>query len=346
MAVKDKPSVRRAWIRSPECHHLCMIGAKLSSRLAFVPAVVAEFLKPPKALSVVGCNRRLYIVEEESGRVLRETPLGATSSSCLSRLWQPQRLAYEPNGDRIAVLDVDNHLRVIETASGKTLYDLGNQVSDRVIYAMAFSPCGDRIALLGEGCSSRGLDDLRVVNAQSGNLICTGSTTSDQMGGGSLLAFAPNGNSIVTANSSGLFAVNMSDKCKGPEVLLHDFGPLPEMSCGLSGVAYAPDGDSIAVLTMKGLLMFIEARAGGQVLYTSRCGGVPNCLAYCPGGGRIAVGGCDGRIRIFSTDDGELLSRVEVDLPTRARSSSEPLAGNPLLSSHSFLALAYTPCKL
>ena len=92
-----------AWLRSSECHHLCMVIIELHrrerGRSPILPQLLAAFLKPAPIL-LSGCHDgRLRLLDPASGTVLREVLLVGGDV---------ETVAFAPCGERLACAVCDD----------------------------------------------------------------------------------------------------------------------------------------------------------------------------------------------------------------------------------------------
>jgi WD40 repeat protein len=144
-----------------------------------------------KQLATIGDDGTVIIWDANTGNELLRLP-GTTKASDLIT---EQRIAYSPDGKRLAVCD-SNQLKVYAPTSGELLMALSGHEKD--VLSVAFSIDGKYLAT-GSGDTT-----VRIWDASSGDLLRVLEGHSAEVGG---LAFSPDGKLLVTSSENGVLII-------------------------------------------------------------------------------------------------------------------------------------------
>jgi WD40 repeat protein len=165
-------------------------------------------------------NSRLTL-RDETGRVTRMIKLPSEAQS---------PLVLSPDGTRLAVTLFTNRrgVAIYDTSTGKEQVSLVNEAG---VYALAFSPDGQRLAIGGDGRV------VRIVDTATGKHLpqCQGHTSKILA-----IAFRGDGRLLVTGSHDG--TVRQWDAQTGREVE----PPYRRHTAEVSAAAYSPDGQRVA----------------------------------------------------------------------------------------------------
>ncbi len=209
-------------------------------------------------------------------------------------------LAYAPDGKTLATVGNDGRLRVWELATGRRLWEAGNEGGVK-LQGVAFSPDGKRVAVASDGyaaviyAAATGQEQLALTEHRSAVYA---------------VAFSPDGTQVATAGWEGLCRI--FDPRSGALLATLQSTPLP-----LFDVAFSPDGRQVATAGGDGfvrvwdwegeqLIHSLDGREGnpeeaGQALEQDLY-----AVAFSPDGKTVAAGGRARTILTWSTADGRL----------------------------------------
>lgn len=280
-------------------------GARVEKDASIISTELCASRGGERAAYVAGF-KKIEILDLRSGRPLPapEAPLGDLDDSITSLSLSPDgRLAaWGTWKGRVAVWDADRSTiawrgqmpgRIPDDLSFQNLNDAGSPMAG----ALAFSPDGRMLAVSGR-------DGAVVVYGSRGGETLSPEPRLDiwRNGGVITLAFLPDGTSVVVGNASGLIRrVSVPD---GKEAFSRASG-----ADGILDLAAPPDGGMIYSLQNKGFLGLYDAVTGAALV-----DGMNRTIlsaAYSPDGSRLASGGSDGAIRIFSMPDGSELRTLK-----------------------------------
>jgi WD40 repeat protein len=248
------------------------------------------------------------------------------------------RLAFSPDGQRLATASEDHTVKVWKTDTGEEVVTLVGHLDG--VAGVAFSPDGTRLAssgydhtvrvwdpaggLLcltlaghvapvmdvafspdGQRLASAGLDDtVKVWNARFGHAAEALRPAGSDLG---RLVFSPDGRHLAGRGRDRTGDVVILDAVTGQEVR-----SLKGHTMKVEAVAYAPDGKRLASLSLDNTVRVWDA-ATGRAVHTLRLGGKPDGwadsrgLAYSPDGKRLAVAASRETVKVWDADTGEEL---------------------------------------
>src|SRR5262249_16669858 len=208
-------------------------------------------------------------------------------------------VALSPDGKLLAFGGIGKGVQVVDLATGKQRYEL--TCDDRrgpredYLYALAFSPDGKALA----GAKRNGAVFVwDVATGAERRLLANPDEVSAQ------LAFSPDGALLLTAGQDqGGAAVRLWEAKTGRLV----FTAHPPASHAW-GVAFSPDGKTLAAGLESGEVCLFDVASGWQVATLSEHGGRVRWLGFHPDGRSLAVAGAFAENTVFVWD-----------LPTRKR---------------------------
>jgi WD40 repeat protein len=215
----------------------------------------------------------------------------------------PFDLAWAPDGSKLAI--AQKHIgtvRVIDAASGN---ELGTFDCERVL-RVAWHPDGRYLAATSE-------NEISILDTQSsGSLpVCTIPRLAGRV------AWNRDGRRLAIGTFEG--AIEIWDGVKGTFIvtLRSSTPPIPgEMRFEngslreVQDIAWDPVGDRLAFVTEDTVAEVIDAHTGLIQQQFSGHTGAIRCLAWSPNGGRIATGGADGTVRLYSVETGDEVARI------------------------------------
>mmetsp|Transcript_86812 Transcript_86812/g.230665 ORF Transcript_86812/g.230665 Transcript_86812/m.230665 type:complete len:358 (-) Transcript_86812:59-1132(-) len=298
---------RRAWVRSRECRHLCMVISELGrqrgpSASSCPPLqLLAQFLRPSPLLLAASCQGGgdCTCSGETESRVFALTgcPLELVGELPLPGR-PPLGLACADAGKAFSVWGDDGRLRRFAAGSGALLADARSPLLEqRCPRAVAFAPCGDGFAA---GCKG-----FRLLAAEAHSEVAQFQLRVDFTI--LSLAYSPDGCKLAVGCDGSLMCFDagtgdLLSMLYTPMLTLGTSGGSREI-VGILSVAFAPDGNSIAFGDTNGLLHF----AAGADLVKERdsihvcpqgCVACASALAFTPDGASLAVGCTDGWVRV------------------------------------------------
>jgi WD40 repeat protein/serine/threonine protein kinase len=196
------------------------------------------------------------------------------------------RLAFRPDGARIALAATDGTVRLWDTATGAEL--LRVTVSGERIQAIAFSPNGQRIALAGWDGT------VTVCETANGAVVCTFRGHTARVDS---VAFHPNGKQIASGDAA--HSIQLWDA---------DTGTLERKLVGhkyaVYGLAFSPDGKVLASGSSNGNLRIWDLESGRAIQSLTPNAGTVLGTSFSPDGRYIAYCGGDGTVRVWDVESG------------------------------------------
>ncbi|HSM70397.1 MAG TPA: BTAD domain-containing putative transcriptional regulator [Anaerolineales bacterium] len=247
------------------------------------------------------------------------------------------RIAFSPDGTRIATASSDNTAKIWDATSGEELFTLSGY-SDFVT-SVAFSPDGTRL-VVGSVDTTVGIWDIAtgqelftlsnitegindVTFSPDGTILATAGSRDEAVrlwdaatgqairtissGQGQLIydiAYSMNGSLIVTSSLDG--TARVWDTSTGTELLT-----LPGHATSLSRAAFSPDGTRLATASYDGTARVWDITPEGSREWLTIAKHTDNVrdLDYSPDGSRIVTASSDGSAKVFDAETGaELLT--------------------------------------
>jgi WD40 repeat protein len=215
--------------------------------------------------------------------------------------WMTTAVAYRPDGQRVAVGDVDGSVRIWEPQSGRLV-----QVCLGVgsVQFLAWSPDGKTLAV-GSWRESLHKPDFRLWGAEKGRLLRTLEPPSSR-GGSAALAWSADGRTLLALhpNDGGCLLWNAADGKLLRKVAIPCQGP----------AAFSPDAKWLAGATADSHFALWDVETGKEVrkLDEYKLAALP-ALAWSPDGKRLALTAADG-VRVWQATTGERIVHAK-DLP-------------------------------
>ncbi|HET9223639.1 MAG TPA: hypothetical protein VFO07_14095 [Roseiflexaceae bacterium] len=214
-------------------------------------------------------------------------------------------LAWSPDSKVLASGAInDNVVRLWNPATGQVIRTL--QGHSGWIRSLAYSPDGK---LLASGSTDM---TVRVWDAASGRSLQTLAGHTDILGG---VAFSPDSKSLASASRDG--SVRLWDVATGQERAGFKFQtPLvPDTTTHVwtTGVAFSPDGKTLAVGAIDGVARLLDATTGKALHEMTGHTGwiVIRGVSFSPDGKTLATAGTDGSIRLWNPATGESIGTLQ-----------------------------------
>ena len=211
--------------------------------------------------------------------------------------------AFAPDGEMVAA-GTYLEINLLDPENGSTIRIID---ADHSIDDVEFSPDGSLIA------AGQGVYGVQLSNVDDGSEHLT-------LHGGydNFIAFAPDGETIATANRDG--ALWIWDTETGEE--LNEFAPPVDENA--TSVAFDPEGESVALGNWDGDVFIWNVESGELVAELENPGdyGYASRIDFAPDGEHIAVAGAqvefDDVVRIWNVDDGSDAGTIPFESQTRA----------------------------
>ena len=199
-------------------------------------------------------------------------------------------LAISPSGDRVASFATDE-VKVWDPQTGQV------QLTLQTVGRLGFSPDGARLITSGE--NGDGTGKIKVWNVRDGELL-----TSIERKFCWQAVFSPDGKSLVAGSGEGEIGhsrLTVWDATTGEERFSVDAGPL------VYGIAWSPDGDTIASGGAIGSIKLWDAQSGElRHSIKAHVRGKINSLEFSPDANWLVSGGDDKTVKIWNAETGEL----------------------------------------
>jgi WD40 repeat protein len=236
-----------------------------------------------------------------------------------TRTWQPTRsfpvgshvscFTLSPDGKRLAAVGRERTIKVWNVADGRELATLKGHTGDYVL-DLAFRPRSSQLASAGgrNNLVQGGVmaDEVRIWDVDQARLI---RTIPDA---GHSVAYSPDGARMAVCTektaklglmggSTGIVggALKVLDAATGSEVWAASIVNWSEKE-----IHYSPDGKRLATSHGRSGEVFLRDAATGKLLQTLRGHkDAVSCLAFSPDGNKLATGGVDKAVKIWSLED-------------------------------------------
>ncbi|PRX91857.1 serine/threonine-protein kinase [Allonocardiopsis opalescens] len=207
---------------------------------------------------------------------------------------------FSPNGELLATGGRDGRVRLWDTGDWTQTGELRH---DSAVYALAFSPDGDRIATgLAENDDGAGAG-AAVWGLESGERAARLDGHTDTVRS---VAFSPDGRTVATGSSDD--TVRLWDAGSGEQLAVIDDHPAT-----VETVAFSPDGSLLVSTDNDGAVLVHDAATRERVALLSGHTAMVEASAFSPDGTLLATGSDDETVRLWSTDTWEQLHVLDAE---------------------------------
>ena len=199
-----------------------------------------------------------------------------------------------PDSTYIAVGGADNTVRVIETASAKELYKIGNH--ENWVLATVFGVDSKRLVSVGRDRAAK------LIDAKSGAFLENVNLLRGEL---SAIARHPKKDIVVIGGEDRYPYVYLLDR---PRVMkIADDSTLvrtiERQDGAITALDWSPDGSRIAVAGASPSVNLYDAETGDlKATCKGHSAGI-YAIAFSPDGKRLATGGFDGKVRLYNVAD-------------------------------------------
>jgi WD40 repeat protein len=213
-------------------------------------------------IATIGIDGTAHVWDAASGAELLSMPGTTEPGDALGS----QRLAYNPDGSRLVTGD-RNLVKIWDAATGVAIDTFSGHTGE--VWAVAYSPNGERIASAGVDATAR------IWDAATGEPMIILAGHEAEIEG---LAFSPDGDRLATASDDGTIKVWNTSSGEIIRELVNPSGPF-------FSVAYSPDGQYLTSGNDSRITVW-EAETSRKVLTIPVVGGN---IIFSPDGKRLAA---------------------------------------------------------
>ena len=193
--------------------------------------------------------------------------------------------SFSPDGKSIGTASEDGTARIVNEATGRTLVLRGHQGG---LNTIAFSLDGSQVVTAGEDGTVRVWDavsgsPLGVLHGHDGSVLDA--------------RFSPDGTSVASSGQDG--TTRIWEPSSGRTVL----------DAKVFWMTQSPDGSQVAVVTMGGRVIVIDAESGGELINVD-AGQLQIGAAVSPDGSFVTSAGFDGVAHVWDIESGEQIEEL------------------------------------
>ena len=217
-----------------------------------------------------------------------------------------------PDASRIAAGCTDNTVRIVDAASGRELFKIGNH--ENWVLGTIFGGDGKRIVSVGRDRAAKLTDAATGAFLENVNLLR-----------GELAAVArhPTKEIVVIGGEDRTPYIYMMDRPKNMKIADDTtmIRKLERQDGAIAALAWSPDGAHIAVAGASPEVTIYDAESGLRVASCRGHKAGIYTVAFSPDGQTLATGGFDGQVRLYRVATGEL-ARAFVPVPIEQSSTA------------------------
>lgn len=233
-------------------------------------AIASVAYSPDGRLAASPSSNRIWLWATATGKLVQTIEGQAESVSAVT---------FSPDGKSLISGSHDGMVRIWDVATGKEQRRISN--GKGWVEQVALSPDGRTIAVWNGETSQA----IHLVDARTGEKVRTLEVAPEQPGVLATLhslCFSPDGKTLYAASGTHLSILRW-DTATGSAL-----ASIGKHDGGLNGLAVAPDGRSLAVVTMDGTLYLWEI-ATQQTRFVTKDGGYATTVAFSPDGRYLAL---------------------------------------------------------
>jgi len=236
-------------------------------------------------LAMSGNGRRLA-VHAPDGRIrILDRATGMDDAVLEGQRGRLRRTAFNADGSRIGTLDLLQHLRLWDAATGRLVTDLGDRTLD-----FTFSPGGSRLAVVKAADLRE--HEVRLIDTDTGRRLSAVMVNNGLRAVGPAILFSPDGRSLITTSREReLHSWNVDDGTARATLQGH--------AAIVTAAAFSPDGRRIASGATNGGICLWNAESFACEQELAGHDGAVETLAFSPNGQSLASGSHDGTVRIW-----------------------------------------------
>ncbi len=214
------------------------------------------------------------------------------------------RIAYSPDGKRLATASIDKSAKVWDPTTGKELLTLCCHAQD--VWGIAFSPDGTRIATSSYDKTAK------VWDATTGKELLTVCCHNMEVTG---VAFSPDGARLATSSLDKTAKVwDISTALNTGAATGKELFTMTGHNGGVGGIVYTLDGKRLATSSWndepENSARIWDAENGKLLLTLTGHTSSLWDITASPDGKRVATGSADGTARIWDSNSGQLLTTI------------------------------------
>lgn len=207
-------------------------------------------------------------------------------------------VSISPDASRIAAGCTDNSVRILDAATGKELFKIGNH--ENWVLGTVFSQDGKRMVSVGRDRAAKLTDATTGAFLENLNLLR-----------GELAAIArhPSKDIVVIGGEDRTPYIYMMDRPKNMKIADDTtlIRKLDRQDGIIAALAWSPDGALIAVGGASPEVTVYDAESGKRVTACKGHQAGIYTIAFSPDGQTLATGGFDGQVRLYRVKTGELM---------------------------------------